>query len=101
MRVVDVSSNRRIVVLVNNLGSTTCMEISLAVRRAVIILGTTRSNINVMCAEQQGFVIERVLAGTFMTALDMAGISISVLPVDDDTLARLAYTTQALVYTFT
>ncbi len=45
--------------------------------------------------EGRGFIVERVYAGTFLSALEMAGLSLSVLPVDDTRLARLDAPTDA------
>jgi dihydroxyacetone kinase len=69
--------------LVNNLGGTPVMELAIVARRAVATL------------EGRGLVIERVLMGTFLSALEMAGVSLSVLPVDDERLALLDAPTDA------
>src|SRR6201999_79156 len=37
----------------------------------------------------RGIVVERAFAGTFLSALEMAGVSLSVLELDDARLARL------------
>ncbi|MGY1815420.1 dihydroxyacetone kinase subunit DhaL [Blastococcus sp. SYSU D00820] len=42
--------------------------------------------------------VERAWVGTFMTALEMAGCSLSVLPVDDAVLARLDAPTSAAAW---
>lgn len=39
--------------------------------------------------------VVRLLVGSFFTSLDMQGVSISLLPVDSDRLARLDAPTQA------
>jgi dihydroxyacetone kinase len=67
----------RIAVMVNNLGATTNMELAIVARHAMSFL------------EGKGFQVERIYAGTFLSSLDMAGISISVLGVDDDRLRWL------------
>jgi dihydroxyacetone kinase len=77
------ASRSRVVLLVNNLGGTTTMELAIVARRAIRNL------------EQRGLVIERVYLGTFLSALEMAGTSLSVLPVDDVRLARLDAPTDA------
>jgi len=74
---------RRVAVMVNNLGSTTEMELAIVARHAAPYL------------EGRGFTVERVYAGTFLSSLDMAGISISVLGVDDERLRRLDAATTA------
>jgi dihydroxyacetone kinase len=73
----------RVAVMVNNLGSTTEMELAIVARHAVPFL------------ESKGFVVERICAGTFLSSLDMAGISISVLGVDDERLRYLDAATTA------
>jgi dihydroxyacetone kinase len=77
----------RVVLLVNNLGGTPTMELAIVTRRAVAVL------------RSRGLVIERVYLGTFLSALEMAGISLSVLPVDDKRLARLDAPTEAPAWT--
>lgn len=73
----------RVVLLVNNLGATPTMELVIVARRAVAVL------------EERGLAVERVYLGTFMSALEMAGVSLSVLPVDDGRLALLDAATDA------
>src|SRR5207245_6667922 len=73
----------RIVLMVNNLGGTPTMELAIVARRAVRIL------------EERRRTVERVYLGTFLSALEMAGVSLSVLPVDDIRLARLDAPTEA------
>ena len=55
-------------VLVNNLGTTSCMEMG------CLLNAVARS-----LAEDRGLQISRIYCGTFMTATDMAGFSISVM----------------------
>lgn len=73
----------RLAVMVNNLGATTPMELAIVARRIVPVL------------QGRGFTVERIYAGTFLSSLDMAGISISVMGVDDDSLRRLDAETTA------
>ncbi|WZP00922.1 dihydroxyacetone kinase subunit DhaL [Isosphaeraceae bacterium EP7] len=73
----------RIALLVNNLGATPTMELAIVARHAISSLEAT------------GLTIERVYAGTFLTALEMAGVSLTVLKLDDARLARLDATTDA------
>ncbi len=80
-----------VVLLINNLGGTTSMEVSIAAKRAVIFLGKfflyyTFFVLNEhfhMVLEQKKLTVERVYTGPFMTALDMAGLSFTLLPVKD------------------
>lgn len=76
-------SEKRIAVMINNLGATTEMELAIVARHASAFL------------EKNGFTIERLYAGTFLSSLDMAGISISVLGVNDQWLRWLDSPTTA------
>jgi dihydroxyacetone kinase len=73
----------RVVLMINNLGGTPSMELSIVARHAIDSL------------EKQGLLVERVYSGTFLSALEMAGISLTVLPVDEARLARLDTVTTA------
>src|SRR5262249_54492877 len=73
----------RVVLLVNNLGATPMMELAVVARRAGAVLPGRR------------LAVERVSLGTFLSALEMAGVSLSVLPVDAERLARLDAPTDA------
>ena len=72
-----------VAVMVNNLGATTTMELAIVARHAVRFL------------EGKGFTVERIFAGTFLSSLDMAGISISVLGLNDERLRWLDAATTA------
>jgi dihydroxyacetone kinase len=74
---------KRVAVMVNNLGATTEMELAIVVRHAVPFI------------ESRGFTVERVYAGTFLSSLDMAGISISILGINDEWLRWLDAPTTA------
>jgi ATP-dependent dihydroxyacetone kinase len=76
-------SGERVAVLINNLGATTAMELAAVARRAYLAL------------DSRGFVVERMYSGTFLSSLDMAGISLSLLHLDDDRLRWLDRTTSA------
>ena len=73
----------RVALLVNGLGATPPMELSIVADAAVRDL------------RRRDVVVERVWAGNFLTALDMAGCSLSLLPVDDDLLTALDAPTTA------
>src|SRR5437763_1539587 len=73
----EVPGSGRVVLLVNNLGGTAVMELAIVARRAIGVL------------EGRGLAVERAYAGTFLSSLEMAGVSLSVLPVDDARLALL------------
>jgi dihydroxyacetone kinase len=76
-------NDRRVVVLINNLGATTAMELAIVARHAMAIL------------EKKGYTVERLYAGTLLSSLDMAGISISVLGVNEASLRWLDAPTSA------
>ena len=75
--------DKRVAVMVNNLGATTEMELAIVAQHAMPFL------------ESKGFTVERIYAGTFLSSLDMAGISISVLGIDDELLRWLDAPTAA------
>ncbi|HZY73952.1 MAG TPA: dihydroxyacetone kinase subunit DhaL, partial [Edaphobacter sp.] len=74
---------RRVAVMINNLGATPGMELAIVARHAASFL------------QGKGFFVERLYAGTFLSSLDMAGVSISVLGVDDERLRWLDAPTTA------
>src|SRR5271154_1203531 len=79
----EFGEEKRVAVMVNNLGATTEMELAIVARHAVPFL------------EGKGFIVERIYAGTFLSSLDMAGLSVSVLGVDDERLGWLDAATDA------
>ncbi len=81
--VMGLSSNERIVALVNNLGATMPMELAIVARRTLAVL------------DSQGLGVERLYAGTFLSSLDMAGVSITVLRINNDLLKWLDAPTSA------
>ena len=75
--------SKQVAVMVNNLGATTAMELAIVSRHAVSFL------------DGKGFTVERLFAGTFLSSLDMAGISISVLGLNEDRLRWIDAATTA------
>ncbi|MCW5733182.1 MAG: dihydroxyacetone kinase subunit DhaK [Enhydrobacter sp.] len=73
----------RVALLINGLGGTTPMELAIVARHAMAV------------SRAHGLSVERAWAGTFMSALEMPGVSLSLLPVDDDRLALLDSATTA------
>jgi triose/dihydroxyacetone kinase / FAD-AMP lyase (cyclizing) len=73
----------RVAVMVNNLGATTAMELAIVARHARYFL------------QSKGLIVERLYSGTFLSSLDMAGISISLLGVNDERLRWLDAPTTA------
>jgi len=76
-------SGDRVALLVNGLGATPNMELAIATRAALSELA------------RRGLRVERAWSGTFLSALDMAGFSLSILPVDDARQALLDAPTRA------
>ncbi|HTH54040.1 MAG TPA: dihydroxyacetone kinase subunit DhaL [Edaphobacter sp.] len=72
-----------VAIMINNLGATTEMELAIVARHAIPFL------------QSKGFIVERVYAGTFLSSLDMAGISISLLGLNDEWLRWLDAETSA------
>ncbi|MFF1820115.1 dihydroxyacetone kinase subunit DhaK [Kribbella sp. NPDC058245] len=81
-----ISAGDRVVLLVNNLGGTPTMELAIIARRAVTFLA------------EQGITLERAWVGSFLTALEMAGCSLSLARVDDHLLARLDAPTETMAW---
>ncbi len=79
-------NGRRVATMINNLGATTEMELAIVARHALAFL------------ERNGFTVERIYAGTFLSSLDMAGISISILGLQDGWLSLLDAPTSALAW---
>ena len=73
----------RVALLINNLGATTTMELAIVARRALAVL------------RERELAVERVYPGTFVSSLDAAGISLSLLKVDDTRLRWLDAPTSA------
>ena len=67
----------QVALLVNNLGGTPAMELMIATRDAVA------------ACEAQGIQVERAWCGAFLTALEMAGCSISLMRLDAGRRERL------------
>ncbi|MXO66674.1 dihydroxyacetone kinase subunit DhaL [Altericroceibacterium endophyticum] len=67
----------RVVLLANGLGGTPPLEIA-------IMLGSA-----ITAARAHGLRVERALSGTLLTALEMAGISLSLARIDDRLIAML------------
>jgi triose/dihydroxyacetone kinase / FAD-AMP lyase (cyclizing) len=77
---------KRLAVMINNLGATTEMELAIVARRAFDFL------------QGSGYAVERIYAGTFLSSLDMAGISISLLGLNDLRLSWLDAPTGAAAW---
>ncbi|XP_047338057.1 putative 3,4-dihydroxy-2-butanone kinase [Impatiens glandulifera] len=81
---VPITRGCRVVLLINGLGGTPMMELMIAAGKAVPRLQL-----------EHGLAVDRVYTGSFMTSLDMAGFSISVMKADEAVLLRLDAPTKA------
>ncbi|KAL9334813.1 hypothetical protein Peur_071994 [Populus x canadensis] len=81
---VPITRGNRVVLLVNGLGATPGMELMIAAGKAVPQLQL-----------EHGLAVDRVYTGSFMTSLDMAGFSISIMKADEAFLQRLDAATEA------
>ncbi len=73
----ELARGEQVALLVNNLGGTPAMELMIATREAVT------------ACEALGIQVERAWCGAFLTALEMAGCSISLMRLDAGRLTRL------------
>lgn len=67
-------SGDAVVLCVNNLGALSCLEMSVVTRAAV------------NCLEGRGVVVARAMSGSFMTSLEMAGVSLTLMKVNQEVL---------------
>ncbi|XP_027357792.1 putative 3,4-dihydroxy-2-butanone kinase isoform X1 [Abrus precatorius] len=81
---VPITRGERVVLMVNGLGGTPIMELMIAAGKAVPKLQL-----------EHGLAVDRVYTGSFMTSLDMAGFSISIMKADPLVLQRLDAVTKA------
>ncbi|XP_031496681.1 putative 3,4-dihydroxy-2-butanone kinase isoform X1 [Nymphaea colorata] len=81
---VPITRGSRVVLMVNGLGATPVMELMIVARKAVPELQL-----------EHGLAVDRVYTGSFMTSLDMAGFSISVMMADQAILECLDAPTKA------
>jgi len=81
--------SKDVAVLINGLGGTPPMELAIVARKALQSL------------RQAGLKPVRAYTGNYMTALEMPGISLSLLPLDADRLTLLDAMTSAAAWTST
>ncbi|KAJ9552934.1 hypothetical protein OSB04_016979 [Centaurea solstitialis] len=81
---VPIKRGSRVVLMINGLGATPVMELMIAAGKAVPILQL-----------EHGLAVARVYTGSFMTSLDMAGFSISIMKAEQAILQRLDAPTKA------
>ncbi|XP_077177242.1 triokinase/FMN cyclase isoform X1 [Paroedura picta] len=75
-----------VVLMVNNLGGLSYLELGIVAGSAV------------QCLENRGIHIARAFVGSFMTALEMAGVSLTLLLVDDELLNLIDSETTAVAW---
>ncbi|NXV63872.1 TKFC cyclase, partial [Molothrus ater] len=75
-----------VVLVVNNLGGLSCLELGIVAGAAV------------RCLENQGIRIARALVGSFMTAMEMAGVSLTLMLVDEELLRLIDAKTTAMAW---
>ncbi|NWY90898.1 TKFC cyclase, partial [Loxia curvirostra] len=75
-----------VVLVVNNLGGLSCLELGIVAGAAV------------RCLENQGISIVRALVGSFMTAMEMAGVSLTLMLVDEELLRLIDAKTMAMAW---
>uniref|UniRef100_A0A8C6LSY6 Triokinase/FMN cyclase n=1 Tax=Nothobranchius furzeri TaxID=105023 RepID=A0A8C6LSY6_NOTFU len=68
------SSGDAVVLCVNNLGALSCLEMAVVTRAAL------------NCLESRGVVVVRVMSGAFMTSLEMAGVSLTLMKINPEVL---------------
>ncbi|XP_071787139.1 triokinase/FMN cyclase-like isoform X1 [Asterias amurensis] len=81
---IDIKSGDNVMIVLNNLGGTSSLELCLM----------SRSIINYL--ESKGVVVERVMVGHFMTSLDMAGFSLTIMHLDEQRIACIDSATNAM-----
>ena len=79
----SIDSGQRVALLVNGLGATPDMELAIMLRAAHASL------------MQRGVIVDRAWSGTFLSAIDMPGCSISIMKLDDERTTLLDAPTQA------
>jgi dihydroxyacetone kinase len=79
-------SGDRVALLVNGLGGTPALELAIVTRYALRRLA------------ELGISVEAVMSGTFLSALEMAGCSLSLLRLDETRAGRLLAPTQAAAW---
>ncbi|KAL9669996.1 hypothetical protein QQ045_007546 [Rhodiola kirilowii] len=81
---VPIVPGNRVVLMINGLGATPLMELMITAGKTVPLMQLNH-----------GLAVDRVYTGSFMTSLDMAGFSISIMKADEKILQRLDAPTKA------
>lgn len=82
----DLQTGSKVLLMVNNLGGTAVQELDIVAREAMH-----------QCSHH-GLSVERAMVGTFLTALEMAGASVTLLKLDDALIDRLEAPTDAYAW---
>ncbi|KAM9372956.1 triokinase/FMN cyclase [Phaethornis superciliosus] len=80
------SPGASVVLVVNNLGGLSCLELGIVAGAAIRRL------------ESRGVRIARALVGSFMTALEMAGVSLTLMLVDEELVGLIDAPTTAIAW---
>ncbi|XP_070566578.1 triokinase/FMN cyclase-like isoform X1 [Ptychodera flava] len=83
---IKIASGDRVAIVLNNLGATSVLEFNIVIKEAIAFL------------EDKGVVVERVLTGHLMTSLDMAGVALTIMHLDDTRRRCLEKDTTAFAY---
>jgi len=70
----DMKAGTEVLLLVNNLGSATAAEMNILSKECM----------NILTSKPYEFKIRRLLVGTFMTALNMSGVSVSIMRLSNN-----------------
>ncbi|XP_066537695.1 triokinase/FMN cyclase isoform X2 [Hoplias malabaricus] len=70
----SLKSGDTVVLCVNNLGALSCLEMAVVTRAAINYL------------MERGVLVARVMSGPYMTSLEMAGVSLTLMRVDEELL---------------
>ncbi|XP_061856596.1 triokinase/FMN cyclase [Colius striatus] len=80
------SPGASVVLVVNNLGGLSCLELSIV------------AGVAVRCLEKRGVRVARALVGSFMTALEMVGVSLTLMLVDEELVGLIDADTTAMAW---
>ncbi|RLV97184.1 hypothetical protein DV515_00012034, partial [Chloebia gouldiae] len=75
-----------VLLVVNNLGGLSCLELGIVAGAAV------------RCLENRGIRITRAMVGTFMTSMEMAGVSLTIMLVDEELVKLIDAKTMAVAW---
>ncbi|XP_002195836.5 triokinase/FMN cyclase [Taeniopygia guttata] len=75
-----------VLLVVNNLGGLSCLELGIVAGAAV------------RCLENRGIRITRAMVGTFMTSMEMAGVSLTIMLVDEELVNLIDAKTMAVAW---